>query len=73
MSDIIQQEIWKPIKDFEGLYNVSLLGNVRSLNRTVSGNRSMMNIKGKLKKPTINKVGYFTDAAKAYKLEHNIL
>ena len=26
------KEIWKPIKDFEGLYEISNLGNIRSLN-----------------------------------------
>lgn len=32
MSDV---EIWKPIKDYEGLYEVSNLGRVRSLDRVV--------------------------------------
>lgn len=27
------QEIWKPVKDFEGLYQVSNLGNVISVGR----------------------------------------
>lgn len=31
------QEIWKPIKDFEGLYEVSNMGNVRSLNYRCTG------------------------------------
>lgn len=29
------KEIWKPIQNFEGLYEVSNLGNVRSLNRII--------------------------------------
>ena len=29
------KEIWKPIKDFEGLYEVSNLGNVRSVDRVI--------------------------------------
>ncbi len=28
-------EIWKPIKDYEGLYEVTSYGNVRSLDREV--------------------------------------
>lgn len=33
------KEIWKPIKDYEGLYEVSNFGVVRSLDRTVIVNR----------------------------------
>lgn len=29
------KEIWKDIKDFEGLYQVSNLGNVKSLDRDI--------------------------------------
>ena len=31
------QEVWKPIEGYEGLYEVSSLGNVRSLDRRVKG------------------------------------
>lgn len=30
------EEIWKPIKDYEGLYEVSNLGNVRSIDREIT-------------------------------------
>lgn len=30
-----QMEIWKPIKDFEGLYNISNLGRIESVTRKV--------------------------------------
>ena len=33
------QEIWKPIRGYEGLYEVSNLGKVRSLGRTITGKR----------------------------------
>lgn len=29
-GEIIMEEIWKDIKDFEGIYQVSSLGNVRN-------------------------------------------
>lgn len=41
-------EIWKPVKDYEGLYEVSNFGNVRSLSRTINGIHSM----GKVLKPS---------------------
>lgn len=51
-------EIWKPVKGFEGLYEVSNLGNVRSVDRYVmNGNRCCL-LKGKPKKPYPNSMGY---------------
>lgn len=56
-------EVWKDIKDFEGLYQVSNLGRVRSLDRTVyqinprSGNYFTFNYKGKILKQ-MNMSGY---------------
>lgn len=32
----MEQEIWKPIRGFEGLYEVSNLGRIKSLRKTVS-------------------------------------
>lgn len=43
-------EVWKPIKDYEGLYEVSNLGNVRSLPRN--------NTKGKILKQSKQTQGY---------------
>ena len=56
-------EIWKDIKDYEGLYQVSNLGNVRSLDRTVIqknafGNMKEHNYKGKNLKLFEDKDGY---------------
>lgn len=45
-------EIWKDIKDYEGLYQVSNFGNIRSLNYLRTG-------KIKLKKLHYNNNGYF--------------
>lgn len=53
------KEIWRDIKDYEGLYQVSNLGRVRSLDRYVKHSRGgvMVRRKGCLLKPTTNK-GY---------------
>lgn len=57
------QEIWKDVKNYEGLYEISNLGNVRSLDKIINGanqfgckykNRK----KGKILKQHINKQGY---------------
>ena len=43
----MNQEIWKPIKNYEGLYEVSNLGNVKGLKRN------------KILKPNITRTGYY--------------
>ena len=54
------QEIWKDVKGFEGFYQVSNLGRVRSLDRiAVSENRSTQKIKGAIKKVKVGKNGYY--------------
>ena len=44
-------EIWKDIKDYEGLYQISNLGNVRSLDRIVNTKTGQRKIKGKIMTP----------------------
>ncbi len=53
-------ENWKDIKGYEGHYQVSNLGRVKSLDRIVSrsGNRNDMTLKGKLLCETITDKGY---------------
>lgn len=54
-------EVWKPIKDYEGLYEVSSLGRIRSLDKVVrSGikNSVFRTIKGRILKPREDKYGY---------------
>lgn len=53
------EEIWKPAKGFEGYYEVSNLGRVRSVDRVVAakGNSEKL-IKGKLLTLHTNKDGY---------------
>ena len=45
------QEIWKDIKNYEGCYQVSNLGRVRSLTRKVNTYNGVRITKGKLLKP----------------------
>lgn len=54
-------ETWKTIPGFEGYYEVSNLGRVRSLNRTVTSSRGKQYIKrGRIRKPILNDTtGYY--------------
>lgn len=57
------QENWKPVPDYDGLYEVSDLGRVRSLDRVTSAaRRDAMVIKGKVLKPALAANGYYTVA-----------
>ena len=52
-------EIWKAIREYDNQYEVSNLGNVRSINRYVNhwrGGKCLM--KGKALKPSVNSCGY---------------
>ena len=52
-------EIWKDIKDYEGIYQVSSLGNIKSLSRTVNHNKSgVLTIKERLLKLSLDAYGY---------------
>lgn len=65
----MEQEIWKPIPNYEGLYEASNLGNIRSVNRTmninniVTSNREpyslTRNIAGQTLKKRENVDGYY--------------
>ena len=51
-------EIWKPVKGYEGLYEVSNLGNVRSVDRHLMWGNQYCLFKGKPKKSFPNSMGY---------------
>jgi hypothetical protein len=54
-------EVWKDIKDYEGIYQVSNLGNVKSLDREVApNNRVPYWRKGKMCKQSKSNLGYMT-------------
>ena len=53
------EEIWKDVKGFEGYYQVSNLGQVRSIDRDVTySNGVVTHHKGRLIKPSTNQKGY---------------
>ena len=64
-----EKEIWKDVDGYEGLYQVSNLGNIRSVDRVVHGFHCFIKFKGKDLKLRHDKDGYlvvhFRDA------EHN--
>ena len=60
MKDL-KTEIWKPIKGYEGLYEVSNKGNVRSLDRYVMHDNHYCFLKGKPIKSFPNPRGYLRD------------
>lgn len=53
------QEIWKDIKNYEGIYQVSNLGRVRSLTRKVKTFNGFRTTKGQLLKPLKTNRNYF--------------
>lgn len=56
----LSDENWKRIKGYEDLYQVSNLGNVRSLNHYAMRGRGIGLYKGKILKPDIDRYGYLT-------------
>lgn len=54
----LNNEVWKPIKGYEGLYEVSNKGNVRSLDRHVMCGKQYCLLKGKPIKPYYTPMGY---------------
>lgn len=57
----MQEEIWKDVVGYEGLYQVSNLGRVRSLDRYVKcGHGAMKRHRGGILKQFVNKQGYLS-------------
>jgi len=54
----MQKEIWKDIPEYEGYYQVSNLGRVKSLDRFIDKKNNRCFFKGKILKININKNGY---------------
>ena len=58
--EIFENEIWKDIPNYEGLYQASNLGRVKSLERFRKGkNGSLVPVKEKILKPKISHNGYY--------------
>lgn len=54
----MQGEVWKDIPGYEGFYQASNMGQVRSLPRVVDTPRGPWRLGGKLLKPGANRLGY---------------
>lgn len=55
----MEEEVWKPIPDYEGLYEASSEGRIRSVDREVRHWQGGVHIlKGKVRKPAITRDGY---------------
>jgi hypothetical protein len=74
------QEIWKNVKNFEGQYQVSNLGNVRSLPRIVTMKRKetgtvyRQSFKGKILTPQFNSKMYYRVAmGNKFRLIHRLV
>lgn len=66
------EEIWKPIPGWEGLYEVSNLGKIKSLDRAKKGH------KGRILTPKITRYGYLSvalsrDNKKKYNFVHRLV
>ena len=56
----MSEEIWKDIKGFEGIYQASNLGRVKSLERFRKGkNGSLVTVKERILKPKLTNRGYY--------------
>ena len=53
-------EYYRPINEYHGLYEVSTLGNVRSITREVSHIDHSITIKSRILKPYLGTSGYYT-------------
>ena len=58
MEEIKIGEVWKDIPNYEGYYQISNLGRIKSVARKVKYQNSYRNVKEKLKKTFIGKQGY---------------
>ena len=54
------QEIWKDVPSYEGIYEVSNLGRVKSLGRKVRNKGGFMTVKERILKPGTEGSGYLT-------------
>ena len=70
-----EKEIWKDIKDYEGLYQISNLGRVRSLDRVDGNGRGWKGImlSSKLRKNGYREVILCRDGKRKYMLVHRLV
>ena len=61
------KEQWKDVQGFEGVYQVSDLGNVKSLRRFVSNGHGLIEVKEKLLTKKLTKKGYLSVTFRHFK------
>jgi len=65
-------EIWKPVIEYEGYYEISNLGNVRSVDRIIIDiNGVSRNYKSKQLKTCLNENGYVVTTVRINNVHHN--
>lgn len=72
------KEIWKDIPNFEGLYQISNLGNVKSLKRKVKNKNGYRIIEETILKKQMNNKGYYIinlrkNSSHTFKLVHRLV
>ena len=66
-------EVWRPIKGYEGLYEVSNFGRVRSLDRFINGKNGYQHIvKGRILSQRKMKTGYITVHLSKYGIDERL-
>ena len=79
MKEIRNKEIWKDIARYEGLYQVSNLGRVRSLDRIAPHPKGQCRRKGKLLRPILSntvryyQINLYCDGNHKLKLVHRLV
>lgn len=73
-----EKEIWRDVKGYENIYQVSNLGRVKSLERVVNGRWGKYSVKSKLLTNYVSKSGYNVvslskDGKVAYKKVHRLV
>jgi len=71
-------EIWKDVPGYEGLYQASTLGNIKSLSRKVSRKRGLLSVKERVLKPGLSTEEYLLvvlvkDGCKKSRRVHQII
>lgn len=52
------EEVWKPIKGYEGIYEVSNYGRIKSLQRIRNNKNGLITLKTSIRKPQVSRGGY---------------
>lgn len=60
MVNNLENEIWMPIKGYEGIYEVSNMGRIKTLERVYYGGVVPVKIKTRLRKQTYTQKGYLS-------------